>query len=75
MENLILMKLGGSVVTEKGKPFTERLDVIHRLVKEIHEAREEGEFKLIVGHGGGSYPHVPASNFKTHEGVIRAKAL
>ncbi|MCD4740427.1 isopentenyl phosphate kinase family protein [archaeon] len=70
MEELILMKLGGSVITEKNKPDTEMLDVIKRVVKEIHEARQERDFKLIVGHGGGSYPHVPASQFKTNEGVI-----
>lgn len=69
-EKLILMKLGGSVITEKGKPGTERLDVIKRLAKEIHEARQESHFKLIVGHGGGSYPHVPAMKFHTNEGII-----
>lgn len=69
-EKLILMKLGGSVITEKNSPFTERGDVIKRLAKEISEARKESDFKLIVGHGGGSYPHVPAAKFHTQEGII-----
>ncbi|MBN3037527.1 MAG: isopentenyl phosphate kinase family protein [Candidatus Diapherotrites archaeon] len=69
MKDLCIIKLGGSVITEKGKPFTERLDVISRLAKEIHEARQEKDFALIVGHGGGSYPHVPATEFRTNEGV------
>jgi len=32
------LKLGGSVVTDKDKPFTEGRDVIKRLVTEIKEA-------------------------------------
>lgn len=70
MEKLTLVKLGGSVITEKDKPFTEKLDVIKRLTNEIHEARKEMGLKMIVGHGGGSYPHVPAAKFHTNEGII-----
>jgi len=40
MKDLILIKLGGSLITDKTKPFTPRLDVIKRLAKEIHEARQ-----------------------------------
>ena len=74
MKDLYVIKLGGSVITEKGKPFTEKLDVIQRLAKEIHEARQEKDFALIVGHGGGSYPHVPATEFNVHKGVIDEKS-
>lgn len=70
MKDLILVKLGGSLITNKTKPFTPRLDVIKRLAKEIHEAREEAEIKLIVGHGGGSFPHKPAKDYKINEGII-----
>ncbi len=64
-----MVKLGGSVITNKNKPFTEDLKTIKRLAREIHEARTEKNFKLIIGHGGGSYPHTPATEFKTNEGV------
>jgi len=67
---LILVKLGGSIITNKNVPFSEDLSAIQRLVKEIHEARQEKNFKLIVGHGGGSYPHTPAKEFHTNEGII-----
>jgi isopentenyl phosphate kinase len=70
MNELILVKLGGSVITDKNKPFTEDIKTIKRLAKEIHEARQEKKFKLIVGHGGGSYPHTAATEFRTNEGVI-----
>lgn len=69
MNELILVKLGGSLITDKSKPFTERIDVIERLAKEIHEARKEAELRIIVGHGGGSYPHEPAKKYQTHKGM------
>lgn len=69
MPGIILVKLGGSLITDKSRPFTERLDVIERLTREIHEARQEHDTKLIVGHGGGSYPHTPAEAFQTHRGI------
>jgi len=74
MDELILVKFGGSVITDKSKPFTEDINTIRRLAKEIHEARQEKKFKLIIGHGGGSYPHTPASQFKTNEGVINERS-
>ena len=67
---LIMLKLGGSLITDKSKPFTERIDVIERLAQEIHEAKKGGGFRLILGHGGGSYPHQPATEYQTHEGLI-----
>lgn len=70
MKDLILVKLGGSLITDKTKPFFARLDVIKRLAREIHEAREEKEMKLIIGHGGGSFPHKPAKDYRTDLGII-----
>ena len=74
MKSLYIIKLGGSVITKKGKPFTENGVVIRRLAREIHEALSEGDFSLVIGHGGGSYPHVPATTFKTNEGIINEKS-
>ena len=67
---LILVKLGGSLITDKTKPYTANIPVIKRLAREIHEAREEKDINLIVGHGGGSFPHVSAKKYQTHKGVI-----
>jgi isopentenyl phosphate kinase len=62
------VKLGGSVITDKTRPFTERIDVIRRLAGEIHSAKQDMNLNLIVGHGGGSYPHTPAAKFRVNEG-------
>ncbi|MEM3555890.1 MAG: isopentenyl phosphate kinase [Candidatus Micrarchaeia archaeon] len=70
MRELVFVKLGGSLITDKTKPFTPRMEIIKRVAREIHEAREEGNLKLIVGHGGGSFPHVPAKKYEVHKGVV-----
>ena len=69
-KQLILLKLGGSLITDKTKPYTTNLQVIKRLVREIREAREEKDISLVVGHGGGSFPHVSAKKYQTHKGII-----
>ncbi len=74
MKDLILVKLGGSLITDKTKPFTPRLDIIKRLAEEICRAREEKEIKLIIGHGGGSFPHKPAKDYRTDLGIIDKKS-
>jgi len=70
MSELVFVKLGGSLITDKTKPFTARMDVINRLAMEIHEAKKEGKLKVLVGHGGGSFPHVPAKKYAVHKGVV-----
>lgn len=74
MKKLILIKLGGSLITNKSKPFSEDLTAIKRLAKEIHQAQKISGRFLILGHGGGSYPHVPATKYKTAEGIINRKS-
>ena len=69
MKGLIFVKLGGSLITDKSRPYTERPDVIKRLAQEIHSARSKGA-KLVIGHGGGSYPHEPAKLYQTQKGFI-----
>ena len=61
---MILIKLGGSVVTDKSKVATARHDVIDRLAQEIAQAPGK---KLIV-HGGGSFGHIKAKEHNLHLG-------
>lgn len=73
MDELVLIKLGGSVITDKRRAFCARESVIRRLGKEILEARKKGEEKLVIGHGSGSFGHVVAKKFETHKGLINKK--
>ncbi len=75
MSELILVKLGGSLITDKSKPYTLREGVLSRLAREIHEARKENpNLRIIVGHGGGSFPHVSAKKYETQKGIINEKS-
>jgi len=67
MKGITLVKLGGSLITDKSKPFTARNDVISRLCREIKEAQP---MPLVVGHGGGSFPHQSAARYETQKGAI-----
>lgn len=69
-----LVKLGGSVITDKTQPFTEKMDAIKRLAHEIHSSRTKTHIKLIVGHGGGSYPHTIAYRYQTFKGLINERS-
>ena len=62
---MILLKLGGSVVTDKSKPRSIRVDVIKRLALEIKESGK----KLVVVHGGGSFGHPIASKYGIQDGL------
>ena len=70
VENLQLLKLGGSLITDKKLPHTAHLDVLSRLAQEIASAvKQRPDMKLILGHGSGSFGHVPAHQYGTRNGV------
>jgi isopentenyl phosphate kinase len=69
-QELAFLKLGGSLITDKTSPRTARLDVLSRLAQEIAHAREiKPGLSLVLGHGSGSFGHVPAQKYQTRQGV------
>ncbi|KKU03947.1 MAG: Aspartate/glutamate/uridylate kinase [Candidatus Woesebacteria bacterium GW2011_GWC2_47_16] len=75
MQRLTIIKLGGSLITEKSKSLTAREKVIARLAKEIKSASMEYRGKLIIGHGSGSFGHASAAKYKTQKGIINKASL
>lgn len=67
---VVLLKLGGSLITDKARPETARPRVIARLAEEIVTARERMHLPLILGHGSGSFGHVAARRAGLHRGAI-----
>lgn len=67
--SIILIKIGGSLITDKNKPYSVRKKALSIISKEIKKAQLESGKTLIVGHGGGSFPHVPAKKYQTHLGI------
>ncbi len=75
MADVILLKLGGSLITEKDRPRTARGEVIRRLAGEIAAARARMDERLLVGHGSGSFGHVAAKRAGLGEGPMAPEAL
>lgn len=62
---LTVLKLGGSVITDKNKLLTPNLKAIERLAKEISQSKVSS---LILIHGGGSFGHPIAKKYRINEG-------
>ncbi|MDI6642776.1 MAG: isopentenyl phosphate kinase [Candidatus Hodarchaeaceae archaeon] len=60
----LIVKLGGSVITDKRRPFTVRRATLTRLARELAAAKGP----LVVVHGGGSFGHPVASKYRIAEG-------
>lgn len=71
---IILIKIGGSLITDKSRAFCLNEKALVKICQEIKKAKEKSGKLLIVGHGGGSFPHVPAKKYQTHLGVIGKKS-
>ena len=71
MKELIFLKLGGSLITDKTQPYTPRLDVIEDVALQISTAlRTHPELRLVLGHGSGSFGHVAATEYGTRDGFV-----
>lgn len=60
----LLIKLGGSLLTDKERPESPHPERIERLAREIAEARAAVEARgerIVLGHGSGSFGHVAAA--------------
>ncbi len=74
--SVTLLKLGGSVLTDKSRPYTARRDQIRSLAEEVGEAlKKDPGMKLIIGNGGGSFPHQPAKKGDLANGIKDAWQL
>ena len=62
----VILKLGGSVITDKSKPSTPNLRAMRRLASEVSHANV---LPLILVHGGGSYGHPEAKAHRITEGL------
>jgi len=59
---MILIKLGGSIITNKGKPQSARRKTIYNILKQIKNIYEP----MILVHGGGSYGHYWSVKYGMH---------
>lgn len=58
-KKVVIIKLGGSIITDKSKPYTANIQVIKRLAREIKKA----DVPVIIIHGQGSFAHTSAKKY------------
>jgi len=63
--NPVILKLGGSAITDKTAEATPKTEIINRLAEEIKRADLD---ELIIVHGGGSFGHPSAAKYSLKEG-------
>jgi len=66
--SLIILKIGGSVITEKGSISRARDAEINRISHEIAAFRSDYDSHLILVHGAGSFGHPQAMKYRLSEG-------
>ncbi|MCD1293888.1 uridylate kinase [Methanocella sp. CWC-04] len=66
MRDLVVLKVGGSVLTDKNKSSTARPEQIARVAREIHEGLSGG---LVLIHGAGSFGHHQAKEYGLKNGL------
>lgn len=62
--DLLIIKLGGSVITFKDKPLTPNYHAIEKLSGVIKELKKL--YKIIIVHGGGSFGHYWSLKYDMH---------
>jgi isopentenyl phosphate kinase len=70
MDELVFLKLGGSIITFKDKPDTANIAKIDEIAQEIKQALIAfPQIQLLIGHGSGSFGHSAAKKYDTYNGV------
>jgi len=76
MNELVIVKLGGSVITKKSENKLEiNQENLGRLCREIGDAKEETNCSLMVVHGAGPYGHFFAEKYRLNEGYLGEESI
>lgn len=63
-DRTVLIKLGGSVITDKKRAFKANYRLIHRIARELAKRHE----RLVLLNGAGSFGHIPVKQFRLDDG-------
>jgi isopentenyl phosphate kinase len=69
MKPITIIKFGGSVITDKSTPFSFRPSETRLLITQIQSALSIKSQTIILIHGGGSFGHPLAQEYKLTSGV------
>ncbi|MFZ4828353.1 MAG: isopentenyl phosphate kinase [Phototrophicaceae bacterium] len=67
---ITLIKLGGSLITDKTSERSFNAHIVHQIASVIHQTKQHTpSLKIIIGHGSGSFGHFEAKRHNTIQGV------
>jgi len=71
MKPLIILKIGGSIITDKtsNKPKVD-YENLERISKEIKQGYDSDKINLILIHGAGSYGHNIVKRTGINKGIV-----
>jgi isopentenyl phosphate kinase len=72
-KSLVVIKLGGSALTDKNKIYTPRTPTIHHAASQIAKIGKERQVVLI--HGAGSFGHIPVKKYHLANGFKSTRQL
>lgn len=76
MKKIILIKLGGSLITDKDIPYTAKPEIIQHIAKELKSILVHKKDTLfLLGNGAGSFGHYPAVKYAIKNGIKTQKQV
>ena len=69
MRDCVVIKWGGSLITDKEKMCTPDLEIIDSLSHVMHQCIDQG-LDVILVHGAGSFGHLRAKHWRLNEGLL-----
>ena len=69
MRDCVVIKWGGSLITDKSQLCTVKIDVIESLSKIVKQCIDS-DVDIILVHGAGSFGHLRAKRWRLNEGLI-----
>jgi len=69
VSELVFVKIGGAMATDKEKEKTLRSQALGSMAQAMKSAAEEADLQFLLGHGGGSFGHFPAMKYEVKSGI------
>lgn len=68
MKKRVMVKIGGSFITDKNQPDSLKENRVRKIAREITTAIQLGKVSLLLSHGAGSYGHIAAKQYQAQQG-------
>jgi isopentenyl phosphate kinase len=68
LKKRVIVKIGGSFITDKNQPESLKADRVRKIAREIAAAVGSRKVSLLLTHGAGSYGHIAAKLYQAKQG-------